>query len=397
MKYITRSVWILSIVSLFTDMASEMLYPIMPIYLKSIGFSIVLIGILEGIAEATAGLSKGYFGKRSDVAGRRVPFVQLGYAFSAISKPMMAVFVYPLWIFLARTVDRFGKGIRTGARDALLSDEATPQTKGKVFGFHRSMDTLGAVIGPALALLYLYYNPEDYKTLFLIAFIPGLLAVLATFFLKEKKHTAPKTNLKTTLFSFLYYWKESPPTYRKLVTGLLLFSLFNSSDVFLLLQAKQSGMDDSMLIGVYIFYNLVFALFAFPVGILADKLGLKKIFVFGLTLFALVYFGMAFNSNPYIFFGLFLLYGLYAAATEGISKAWISNISSKEDTATAIGTFSGLQSICTMLASSLTGLIWYQFGSTAAFLATAIATLLVIVYFFNVPGEGSRKVDKLTG
>ena len=167
-------------------MASEMLYPIMPIYLKTIGFSIVLIGVLEGVAEATAGLSKGYFGKRSDLSGKRVPFVQLGYAFSAISKPMMAIFTFPLWIFFARTIDRFGKGIRTGARDAILSDEATAATKGKVFGFHRSMDTLGAVIGPALALLYLYFYPQHYKTLFLIAFIPGVVAVLASFYLKEK-------------------------------------------------------------------------------------------------------------------------------------------------------------------------------------------------------------------
>jgi hypothetical protein len=129
LKNISHTVWILSLISLFTDTASEMLYPIMPIYLKSIGFSIVLIGILEGVAEATAGLSKGYFGKRSDVTEKRVPFVQLGYTFSAISKPMMAVFIFPLWIFFARTIDRFGKGLRTGARDAMLSDEATPRTK----------------------------------------------------------------------------------------------------------------------------------------------------------------------------------------------------------------------------------------------------------------------------
>src|SRR6188472_867359 len=154
---------------MFTDTASEMLYPIMPIYLKTIGFSILLIGILEGVAEATAGFSKGYFGKLSDNSGKRVPFVQLGYALSAVSKPMMAVFIYPLWIFFARTIDRIGKGIRTGARDAMLSDEATAETKGHVFGFHRSMDTLGAVVGPSLALLYLYFNPENYKTLFYIA------------------------------------------------------------------------------------------------------------------------------------------------------------------------------------------------------------------------------------
>jgi sugar phosphate permease len=270
LKYITGTVWILSLVSLFTDMASEMLYPIMPIYLKTIGFSIVLIGVLEGVAEATAGLSKGYFGKRSDLSGKRVPFVQLGYAFSAISKPMMAIFTFPLWIFFARTIDRFGKGIRTGARDAILSDEATAATKGKVFGFHRSMDTLGAVIGPALALLYLYFYPQHYKTLFLIAFIPGVAAVLASFYLKEKKLSEPKAIVKTGFFSFLNYWKQGPAAYRKLVTGLLVFTLFNSSDVFLLLQAKQAGLDDTMVIGIYIFYNLVYALSAFPAGMLAD-------------------------------------------------------------------------------------------------------------------------------
>ena len=381
MKYITRTVWVLSLVGLFTDTASEMLYPIMPIYLKTIGFSVVLIGILEGIAEATAGLSKGYFGKLSDNTGKRVPFVQLGYALSAISKPMTAMFIYPLWIFFARTTDRFGKGIRTGARDAILSDEATPETKGKVFGFHRSMDTLGAVIGPLLALLYLYFRPEDYQTLFFIAFIPGVLAIATTFLIKEKTKPVEKPKTPTRFFSFLGYWNESPAVYKKLVVGLLVFTLFNSSDVFLLLKAKEAGLNDTAVIGVYIFYNLVYALFAFPVGMIADKIGLKTIFISGLVVFALVYFGMALNTNIYVFFGLFFLYGIYAAATEGISKAWISNISDKKDTATAIGTFAGLQSICTMIASSLTGLIWFQFGATTAFILTSVVTMLVVVYF----------------
>lgn len=385
MKYITRTVWILSLVSLLTDTASEMLYPIMPIYLKTIGFSIVLIGILEGVAEATAGLSKGYFGKLSDTSGRRVPFVQIGYAFSAVSKPMMAIFIYPIWIFFARTIDRFGKGIRTGARDAILSDEATPETKGKIFGFHRSMDTLGAVIGPSLALLYLYFYPQDYTTLFFIAFVPGLFAVLASFYLKDKRTSDNKIKTSTPFFSFLNYWKVSPTAYRKVVFGLLIFTLFNSSDVFLLLKAKQAGLDDTAVIGVYIFYNLIYALFAFPIGILADNVGLKTIFIVGLVLFAVVYFGMSINTNLYFFFGLFFLYGIYASATEGISKAWISNITDKKDTATAIGTFSGLQSICTMLASSLTGLIWFRFGATTAFITTATATLFVTVYFLTIP------------
>ena len=391
MKYITRTVWILSLVSLFTDTASEMLYPVMPIYLKSIGFSIVLIGILEGVAEATAGLSKGYFGKLSDVTKARVPFVQVGYALSAISKPMMALFIYPVWIFFARTIDRLGKGIRTGARDAVLSDEATPGTKGKVFGFHRAMDTTGAVLGPSLALLYLYFYPHNYKILFLIAFIPGVLAVAASFYLKEKKTSIKIEKKRTPFFSFLGYWKAAPPVYRKLTIGLLAFTLFNSSDVFLLLKAKQSGLSDTMVIGAYIFYNIVYALSSFPVGILADKAGLKKIYIAGLVIFSIVYFGMSAEIKPYTFFTLFFLYGIYASATEGISKAWITNVINRKDTATAVGTYSAFQSICSMLASTLAGLIWFTFGAAFTFITTAIATILIIIYFMIlVPHQESE-------
>ena len=374
-------------------MASEMLYPILPIYLKTIGFSIVLIGILEGVSEATAGLSKGYFGKLSDNSRKRVPFVQIGYAFSAISKPMMALFIYPLWIFFARTIDRFGKGIRTGARDAILSDEATSKTKGKIFGFHRSMDTFGAVLGPAFALLYIYYHPQDYKTLFYIAFIPGCFAVVASLFLKDKNKEDRTPKKTTSFFSFIDYWKLSPLVYRKLVVGLLAFTLFNSSDVFLLLKAKQSGLNDTYVIGLYIFYNLIYALTAFPIGIYADKIGLKKMFMFGLVIFSIVYFGMGLTDNIYALIGLFFLYGVYAAATEGILKAWISNITDKKDTATAIGTFSGFQSIFTMLASSFAGLIWFYFGANATFIITAVATLFIILYFsFAVRIENKKLV-----
>lgn len=384
MKGISRTVWVLSLVSLFTDTASEMLYPIMPIYLKSIGFSIVLIGILEGVAEATAGLSKGYFGKWSDTIGKRLPFVQVGYMLSGISRPMMGMFVTPIWIFFSRTLDRFGKGIRTAARDAILSDEATPKTKGNVFGFHRAMDTLGAVLGPLLALLYLYFYPAQYKTLFFIAFIPSLFAVAASFLIKEKQHE-PKAHAKrNSFFDFLKYWKVAPSNYRKLVYGLLLFAIFNSSDIFLLLKAKQSGLSDTMVIGVFIFYNLIYASFAWPLGSLADKVGLKNMFIFGLIIFSLVYFGIGLSDNSYVIIGLFFLYGLYSAATEGISKAWISNISDKADTATAIGTYAGFQSICAMVASTLAGLIWYNFGADVTFILTGSITLFLVFYFIRL-------------
>jgi len=219
----------------------------MPLYLKSIGFSILFIGVLEGIAEATAGLSKGYFGKLSDIKGVRLPFIKAGYFLSALSKPMMAFITYPLWIFGSRTMDRVGKGLRTGARDAMLSSESTPETKATVFGFHRGMDTLGAVIGPIIALIFLYYSPVHYKVLFYFAFFPGIASLLLIFLLKEKKSTQQTViaSKPYSFFSFIHYWKESPLQYRKLVIGLLFFTLFNSSDYFLLLKMKSVGLHDT--------------------------------------------------------------------------------------------------------------------------------------------------------
>lgn len=365
-------------------MASEMLIPVMPMFLKQIGFTIVAIGILEGIAEAVAGLSKSYFGRQSDVMGKRLPFVQLGYALSAISKPMMAIFIYPVWIFFARTLDRLGKGVRTAARDAMLSDEATLATKGRVFGFNRSVDTIGAVLGPVIALAFLYYYPGDYKKLFLWSIIPGVCVILLTVLIKEKKKQLISNTAiskpRVSFFAFVDYWKISSSQYKKLVVGLLLFALFNSSDIFLLLKMKENGLNDTEVLGIYIFYNLVYAVMAYPVGILADKLGLKKVFLFGLAAFATVYIGFAFNNNLLIFFLLFVLYGFYAAATDGISKAWITNIVDKSETATAIGTYTGFQSICALIASSLCGLLWYNFGATTTFLITAGITAIVIIY-----------------
>lgn len=380
MKALTRTVWALSLISLFTDTASEMLYPVMPLYLRHIGFSVMLIGVLEGVAEATAGLSKGYFGKRSDLMGKRAPFVQWGYALSAVSKPMMALFILPVWVFFARTVDRLGKGIRTGARDAMLNDASTPATKGTVFGFHRSMDTLGAAIGPALALIFLYFHPDSYRQLFFIAFIPGLIAVALTLTLRERAPKPKASSAKGGFLSFLGYWKTAPAPYRKLVIGLLFFALFNSTDMFLILRAKTAGLSDSGTIGVYIFYNLVYALAALPLGMLADRIGLKRIFLVGVALFATVYFGMAHEAGLIWYGALFLLYGLYAAATEGISKAWIVTVVDPSDGATAIGFFAGFQSLCALLASSLTGLVWYAFGPQVAFIATGGMAVLVLVY-----------------
>ena len=392
MRIITRTVLILSIVSLLADIASEMLYPVIPVYLKEIGFSVFLIGILEGVVNFTAGISKGYFGKLSDEKGLRLPFVKLGYLLSTISKPLIATFTYPLWIFFVRTVDRLGKGVRTAARDALLSQEATTATKARVFGFHRGMDTVGAAIGPIVALLFLFFYPGEYKTLFYLAFIPGVLSILFIFLLKEKKQ--PVSTLgKGGFFSFFKYWRIATPEFRRVVSGLLLFAMFNSSDIFLLLITKEtigkttlSVMGntfnaDTITIAAYVFYNLVYATASYPLGALADKFSLKKIILLGFSLFAVVYGGFAFDPSIAVIFILFFVYGIYAAATEGVIKAWISNLARNENTATAIGFYTSCESVCTLLASIIAGTLWANFGSASTFISTSVIAIIVCIYF----------------
>ena len=381
---ITRTVLFLSLISLFNDMGSELLYPVMPVFLSSIGFSAVMIGVLEGIAEAVSGLSKGYFGQLSDVTGRRARYVQAGYAMSALAKPVMAIFTFPFWIFFARTLDRFGKGVREAPRDAMLNAEAEPDTKGRIFGFHRALDTTGAVFGPLIALGFLYFFPAQYRTLFLLAFIPGAATVFLTLRLKDK-NSVTVLKEKTSFFSFLKCWEKSSPAYRRLMIGLLFFALINSSDFFLLLKMKAAGISDVMVIGAYIFYNTIYALLSYPLGKMGDRLGLKIVFVMGMLLFTLVYGGFAYNKDHIsAFFLLLVVYGIFAAATEGIAKAWICTTCPTEETGTAIGTFTAFKSICTMIASSMCGLIWVKFGAEAALYTSAVGAFVTAIYLWGI-------------
>jgi len=379
-RMITRTVWILSLVSMTADIASEMLYPVVPVYLRNIGFSVFLIGLLEGIAEATAGLSKGFFGNWSDNTGKRMPFIRVGYFLSALAKPMMVILKFPLWIFFARTTDRLGKGLRTAPRDALLSAEATPETKAGVFSFHRGWDTMGAVIGPVIALLYLSIYPGKLSTLFYLAFIPGIIAVFITFLIREKSATPRVEKTAAGFFSYFSYWKKATPDYRRLIIPLVLFALFNSSDMLLLLKVKETTGSESNTILAYIFYNLVYALASYPMGLLADRINMKKVFLAGLLLFSATYFGMAKIESMTAFYVIFGIYGIYMAATEGISKAWITNLVKKEDTGTAVGLFVSLQSVSLMIASIVAGLIWSIYGASLTFLLTSIISFLVFLF-----------------
>jgi MFS family permease len=214
------------------------------------------------------------------------------------------------------------------------------------------------------------------------AFIPGIAAIIVTFLIKEKRKETRTEKHYPSFKAFYQYWIQAPTAYKRLAGALLVFTLFNSSDVLLLLRMKETGISDTALIGVYIFYNAVYAILAYPFGVLADKTSLKKILLAGLFLFAVVYAGMCVKGSVVWYLFLFLLYGAYAAATEGISKAWITKLVEKNRVGTAIGTYTGFQSVAALLASSIAGILWFYFGATAAFLSSAIITLLVVIYLY---------------
>jgi MFS family permease len=350
----------------------------MPLYLKSIGMGAIYIGILEGLADAISGISKSTFGKLSDVSGRRMPFVWFGYVLSSFAKSAIGLFANPAWVLFTRSADRLGKGVRTSARDAMLSAETTPENKGAVFGFHRSLDTLGAFLGPILALIYLHYHPGEYKNLFAYALIPAVFVVLSLAFVKEKP-VEKKIETGNLFWNSMTYWKIATPEYKRILLLIIGFTLMNSSDMFLLLKARESGLSDVQTISLYVFYNLIYALSSYQMGMLSDRIGKKKVFLMGLCFFIITYAGMAFNTRLEVFYILFIFYGLFAASTEGITKAWVSNLCEKVDLATALGFQSTTQSLAAMLASFIAGLVWFNFGSQYLFLMSSSVTLIIAV------------------
>ncbi|MCU0433227.1 MAG: MFS transporter [Bacteroidia bacterium] len=406
--WLTKTVLILSLVSLLNDAASELLFPVLPLWMKQAGYGLLWIGIAEGIAEAVAGLTKGWFGQWSDRRGERLPFVRLGYLLSALSKPLLPLISAAPWVVFMRSTDRLGKGLRSGARDALLAQQATPEERGRVFGFHRSMDTLGAVIGPLLALWWLWLHPgEAYTTLFMLALIPGLLSVLLLLFLREKKTEAISTKPPSLLAAFSY-WKQAGADYKKLTTWLVFFALFNSSDMFLLLLAHEVLPDqvnvmghlfaaDFCVVGLYIFYNLVYSLMAYPAGWLSDRFHPRFMLYLGLCSFALTYAGMGWLSTlhnaPLVWLPiLFLIYGFYTACTDGVSKAWTSTLCGKNEKASALGLQAGLNSLALLVASTAAGIIWSQAGAAFVFWPAAVAALLCIsgLHFSRIRHSASK-------
>lgn len=376
---ISKQVFILGMVSLFTDIASEILYPVTPIFLTVVlGSSMAVVGLIEGIAEVTSGLLKGYFGNLSDKLGKRSIFVVFGYGISALAKSLPGIFQNIPVVLTSRVSDRIGKGIRTAPRDALLASYSNGNS-GAVFGFHRALDTLGAAIGPVLALVLLNFYPNNFQLIFLAAFVPSVIAVVFTLFVKDNDASSNEKSKK----NYLEFWKSAPNQYKQVLVLITIFSLVNSSDVFLILKSQNITQSSSLAIFGYVFYNIIYAIFSYPLGGLADKYGKQKVFSFGLMIFSAVYFGFAFLNDINLIWILFALYGIYAASTEGVSKAWISDLIPSEQRGSAIGLLTMLSSFSVMLGSFLTGILWDRFGSSFPFLLSAISSLLIamIIHF----------------
>jgi MFS family permease len=383
MKKISKTVFLLSMVSLFADVASELLYPVLPLYLKSVGMGAIYIGVLEGIADFTSGISKTFFGKWSDRIGIRMPFVWAGYMLSSFSKSLIGMFASPWWVLFTRSADRLGKGIRTSSRDAILSMEATEETKGAVFGFHRALDTTGAFIGPILALVYLHYYPGEYQKLFMISLVPAVAVAMLLMLVKEKR-TERKNEERNIFWSSIAYWKESSLEYKKVVTLILVFTLVNSSDMFLLFKVKEITNSDESVIKMYIFYNMIYAASAYFFGVISDKIGRLKVYAIGLIFFAVTYLLIGLTTNLLLLYLAFMFYGLFSASTEGISKAWISSLCKKEDLGVALGFQNTTQSICVMFASFLAGIIWINIGSNAVFIISGIVAMIISIVVLNI-------------
>lgn len=361
---------LLGITSLLTDISSEMIYPILPVYLVvQLGATPAVLGFIEGIAESAASLLKVYSGYFSDKLKRRKPLTILGYASSAVGKLFLYLSTAWTCVFAARLVDRFGKGVRVAPRDALIAESSPAQKRGSAFGLHRTMDTIGAVIGVTVAYFLFTRFINNFRLVFLYSLVPAVLGVLVLFFVREKRQAiqtdlVSKPNLPK--LDFLQSFKNLDRRLKTFLIITFIFTLGNSSNQFLLLRAKNLGNSTSAVILLYLVYNISYAVFAWPMGRLSDRIGRKPILVAGYLFYGLVYFGFAFLHSSSLWL-LFILYGIYIGFTEGVEKAFVSDLAPQELRATFIGLHATLVGIGLLPASLLAGFLWKILGAAVPF------------------------------
>ncbi len=365
-RYGSRNVLGMGLISLMNDIASEMIYPLLPIFLTSVLHTgAAVVGVIEGIAETTVSLIKYLSGLYSDRVRRRKPLFATGYAIASLARPFIGVAT--LWghVLALRFADKVGKGIRGAPRDALLADSVSPENLGLAFGFQRTMDHVGALLGPLVATALIAWG-LSLRSIFLLTVIPGMVTViLALAMVKERRNNAGEPAQKISFGSI------KKPAFLWYLLAVAVFTLGNSTDAFLLLKARDAGVSVAMLPLLWAMLHFSKAAFSMPGGRLSDRIGRKPVIILGWLVYALVYFGFAYAGSVEAIWALFFSYGLYFGLCEGVEKAFVADLVPAEARGSAFGAYSLAVSITALPASVLVGLVWQAFGSSTAFIMGA--------------------------
>jgi len=371
----------LGVVSLATDASSDMIYPLLPMFLTALGASAGTLGAIEGAAEGVAALLKMVSGRLADRAQRRKPLTVFGYAISSTVRPLAALAMAPWHILAVRLADRVGKGVRSSPRDALVADVTPPAQRGRAYGFHRAMDNSGAVIGPLFATALLTVGNVSVRHIFLIAAIPGVIAMLSLLFgvvepdVDTRPVAKPTANVNANV--------NANALTRYLVV-LAVFSLGNASDAFILLRARQLGVAASFIPSLWMLHNLIKALLSTPAGALSDRLGRRRLIVVGWALYAASYLGFGFAGAAWQAWALMVLYGVYYALSEGTEKALVADLAGAARRGRAFGAYYAVIGLSALPASFGFGVLVDRFGArlpftVAASLAAAASVLLALL------------------
>jgi len=384
-------VWLLGAISFATDTASEAIYPLLPVFLTQIlGARALSVGVIEGVADATTSVLKVASGRLSDRFRTRRPLVRAGYGLSALVRPLIGLATAWPHVLLLHLADRIGKGVRGAPRDAMLADVAAPDQRGRVFGLHRAMDHAGAVAGPLLAAGFLWLAPGRYRALFLATIVPGLVVIGLLLRLPRDRtregvaHQAARTAEASAGTGAS--WRELPSSFFRLMLVLLVFTLGNSTDAYLLLRLSDLGAPIATIPLLWAALHVVKSAASVGGGWLADRFGRRRLIVSGWVVYAAVYAGFAYLAELEVVIAVFLTYGLYFGLTEGAEKALIADLVPSSLRGTAFGLYGGMLGIGALMASLVFGLVWEGVGPTAAFsLGALLAMSAAIALPFAVP------------